>query len=102
MLAVSPWSKGGWVCSEVFDHTSIVQFIERRFGVREPQVAPWRRAVCGDLMSAFDFSRSENALVRLPDTSSYKPRDNARHPDYVPTVPTLSDLPTCPRSCRTG
>src|SRR5256886_13451471 len=23
MLVVSPWSKGGWVCSEVFDHTSI-------------------------------------------------------------------------------
>jgi phospholipase C len=100
MLVVSPWSKGGWVCSEVFDHTSIVQFIERRFGVREPQISPWRRAVCGDLLSAFDFSRHQSALVTLPDTSSYKPRDNVRHPDYIPDVPTLSDLPEQERGLR--
>ena len=37
MIVVSPWSKGGWVCSEVFDHTSIIRFIEQRFGVHEPQ-----------------------------------------------------------------
>jgi phospholipase C len=45
MIVVSPWSKGGWVCSEVFDHTSIIRFIERRFGVHEPNISPWRRAV---------------------------------------------------------
>ena len=32
MLVVSPWSKGGWVNSEVFDHTSLIRFLERRFG----------------------------------------------------------------------
>ena len=33
MIVVSPWSKGGWVSSEVFDHTSLIRFLETRFGV---------------------------------------------------------------------
>ena len=49
LLAVSPWSRGGWVCSETFDHTSLIRFIEARFGVDEPNITPWRRAVFGDL-----------------------------------------------------
>ena len=36
MLVVSPWSTGGWVCSETFDHTSLIRFIEARFGARSP------------------------------------------------------------------
>ena len=56
MIVVSPWTKGGWVCSQVFDHTSVLQFLEARFGVAEPNISKWRRAVCGDLTSAFDFS----------------------------------------------
>src|SRR5262249_10386412 len=43
MYVISPWSKGGWVNSEVFDHTSVVRFIEKRFGVREPNISAWRR-----------------------------------------------------------
>ena len=57
MWVVSPWSRGGWVNSESFDHTSIVKFLEARFGVTEPNISPWRRAVLGDLTSAFDFRR---------------------------------------------
>lgn len=56
MLVVSPWSRGGWVCSQVFDHTSVLQFLEARFEVPEPNISAWRRAVCGNLTSAFDFS----------------------------------------------
>jgi len=55
MLAVSPWSRGGWVNSQVFDHTSIIRFLEARFGVGESNISPWRRSVCGDLTSVFDF-----------------------------------------------
>jgi phospholipase C len=56
MIVVSPWSRGGWVCSETFDHTSVLRFLERRFGVEEPNISAWRRSVCGDLTSAFDFA----------------------------------------------
>jgi phospholipase C len=66
MLVMSPWSKGGWVNSQVFDHTSIVRFLERRFGVMEPNIGAWRRAVCGDLTSCFDFASPDAAMPRLP------------------------------------
>ncbi|WP_028798011.1 phosphocholine-specific phospholipase C [Streptomyces purpureus] len=62
LLVVSPWSVGGYVCSEVFDHTSVIRFLERWTGVEEPNITPWRRAVTGDLTSAFDFRRGH----RLP------------------------------------
>ena len=93
MTVISPWSTGGWVCSEVFDHTSIIRFMERRFGVREPHITPWRRAVCGDLTSAFDFSRSATAAPTLPSTTAYQPPDASRHPDYVPSPPTRQRVP---------
>ncbi|MDR6976155.1 phospholipase C [Streptomyces sp. 3330] len=93
MLVISPWSKGGYVCSETLDHTSVIRFMERRFGVHEPNISPWRRAVCGDLTSAFDFSRPDALPVALPDTEAYEPPDRERHPDYVPTPPAHPVLP---------
>ncbi|MCF3118594.1 phospholipase C, phosphocholine-specific [Streptomyces arenae] len=57
MLVVSPWTVGGYVCSEVFDHTSVVRFLEKWTGVKEPNIGAWRRKVTGDLTGAFDFRR---------------------------------------------
>jgi phospholipase C len=94
MFVVSPWSTGGYVCSQTFDHTSIVQFMEARFGVREPNISPWRRAVCGDLTTAFDFSRSAAAVPALPNTDPDQPKDHDRHPDYRPKPPAKPALPT--------
>jgi phospholipase C len=69
---VSPWSKGGWVCSQVFDHTSVGQFLEKRFDITIPAITPWHRAVCGDLTSAFDFVNPNDPTVpTLPDMSNY-------------------------------
>ena len=98
MIVVSPWSKGGWVDSELFDHTSLIRFIERRFGsqcpgITESNITPWRRAVVGDLTSAFNFASPNNATVPLPSTIAYVPPDNDRHPDYVPVPPTNQALP---------
>ncbi|MEV7341300.1 phosphocholine-specific phospholipase C [Streptomyces sp. NPDC093544] len=100
MLVVSPWSKGGYVCSETLDHTSIIQFMERRFGVHEPNISPWRRAISGDLSSAFDFAHKNALPVALPDTDGYEPPDNDRHPDYVPTPPANPVLPKQERGSR--
>ncbi|MFG2823461.1 phospholipase domain-containing protein, partial [Kitasatospora sp. NPDC048365] len=93
MLVVSPWSKGGFTCSETFDHTSIIRFMERRFGVAEPNISPWRRAICGDLTAAFDFTASNSAPVTLPSTTGYQPPDRNRHPDYVPAPPAIGTMP---------
>jgi phospholipase C len=72
-LAISPWSKGGYVSSQVFDHTSVIQFIEKCFGVFEPNISPWRRAVSGDLTSIFDFQHPNADPVQLPSTVSFLP-----------------------------
>jgi phospholipase C len=98
MLVISPWSKGGWVSSEVFDHTSLIRFIERRFarqypGLRNDNITPWRRAVAGDLTSAFNFSNPNGASAPLPSTAAYVPPDSGRHPDHVPDLPTEQALP---------
>jgi phospholipase C len=98
MVVISPWSKGGWVDSEVFDHTSLIRFIEERFGrqypgIMEPNITAWRRAVAGDLTSAFNFRTPNDAVVPLPSTASYVPPDNDRHPDYSPAVPTTQSVP---------
>jgi len=59
MVVASPWSRGGAVCSQVFDHTSVLQFLEKFLSeqtgqeIREENITPWRRAVCGDLTSIF-------------------------------------------------
>jgi phospholipase C len=105
MIVVSPWSKGGWVCSETFDHTSLIRFIERRFASGRPDlietnITAWRRAICGDLTSAFDFAAPNAARVVLPATAAYAPPDHARHPDYVPVPPTHQKLPTQERGTR--
>lgn len=72
MYVVSPWSKGGWVNSQVFDHTSVAMFLEKRFGIAVEAISPWHRAVCGDLTSCFDFvSPNDPVVPTLPDTSGY-------------------------------
>ncbi|MFK0108294.1 phosphocholine-specific phospholipase C [Streptomyces sp. NPDC091217] len=100
MIVVSPWSKGGYVCSETLDHTSIIRFMENRFGVHEPNISPWRRAISGDLTAAFDFSRKDTKPVALPTTDGYQPPDKNRHPDYVPTPPANPVLPRQERGSR--
>ena len=52
LIVVSPWTRGGWVNSQVHDHTSMIRFLEKRFGVHEPNITPWRRAVTGDRHAA--------------------------------------------------
>lgn len=78
MYIISPWSKGGWVNSEVADHTSVGQFIEKRFGVVIPAISPWHRAVCSDLTSAFDFETPNDPVFpAMPETSDYAAMDEA-------------------------
>lgn len=78
LYIISPWSKGGWVHSEVADHTSVGQFIEKRFGVTIPAISPWHRAVCSDLTSAFDFETPNDPVFPpMPDTSDHEALDAA-------------------------
>ena len=70
LVVASPWNRGGNVCSEVFDHTSIIQFLEKFVGhklgkpIRETNISEWRRTICGDLTSTFKPYNGEK--VSLP------------------------------------
>jgi len=75
LLVVSPYSRGGFVCSDTFDHTSLLRFLETRFGTEVPNLSAWRRSVTGDLTSAFNFGTAPNASVpALPAPSLADPR----------------------------
>lgn len=68
-LVVSPFARGGFVSSETFDHTSILRFLETRFGAEVPNLTPWRRSVTGDMTSAFNFAHPDRSVPRLPRPS---------------------------------
>ncbi|MFC0115874.1 phosphocholine-specific phospholipase C [Kibdelosporangium aridum] len=85
---VSPWSVGGYVCSETFDHTSVIQFLERWTGVHEPNISPWRRTVAGDLTSAFDFRHGG----RKPQLETPGPVP-APVPRWTPAPPAEQSIP---------
>ncbi|TDP63792.1 phosphocholine-specific phospholipase C [Roseateles toxinivorans] len=89
MYVISPWSKGGWVNSEVADHTSVIRFIEKRFGVMEPNISAWRRAVCGDLSSAFNFADPQDSAFfeQLPQTLALANKARALPGTTTPPVP---------------
>ncbi len=93
LYVISPWSKGGWVNSQVFDHTSIIRFIEARFGVSEPNISDWRRAVAGDLTSAFDFESPESPRISLPDTMERAARARALTTQPLPPTPATIVVP---------
>jgi phospholipase C len=63
-IVVSPWTAGGYVNSDVLDHSSLIRLIERRFGVREPNISAWRRKTCGDFTSVFRFAGPASPFPR--------------------------------------
>ncbi|MYS22929.1 phospholipase C [Streptomyces sp. DvalAA-14] len=86
MIVISPWSRGGYVNSQVADHTSPLRFLENWTGVKETNISAWRRTVCGDMMSAFDFGTKNTAFPSLPDTAALVAACDAENslPDAAP------------------
>jgi phospholipase C len=69
-LVISPFTRGGFVCSDTFDHTSTLRLIESRFGVEVPHLTQWRRETCGDLTTAFGFGApADTSVPSLPETA---------------------------------
>jgi len=98
MLVISPLSAGGYVSSEVYDHGSTIQFMERIFGVEEPNISAWRRQTCGDLTGALNLEyRPEHrrcvSIPRLPYNYLLNQYVNSQDQNN-PVVPTNQTLPT--------
>ncbi|MGD0881933.1 MAG: alkaline phosphatase family protein [Acidimicrobiales bacterium] len=71
MIVVSPFSAGGHIVSDVFDHTSQLRFLESLFGVTAPNITAWRRSVTGDLTSTLtSLSTPVTKKPKLPATSA--------------------------------
>jgi phospholipase C len=85
MLVVSPFSRGGLVCSDTFDHTSTLRFLETRYGVEVPNLSHWRRHATGDLTSAFNFAaKPKDGRPRLPVPNAADARCAGPTPVKVP------------------
>ena len=91
MLVVSPFSRGGFVCRDTFDHTSLLRFLETRFGVEVPNLSAWRRGVTGDLTSAFNFVAPDTSMPPLPIAT---PMNLAAHPECATEEATMAASPT--------
>jgi phospholipase C len=94
LILISPWTRGGWVTSEVSDHTSVLQFLEKwTSALGKPAICPnissWRRKVCGDLTRALDFDSPVFGLPRLPATTVIgdPPGDSYSPPVMSNTMP---------------
>lgn len=99
-LVISPWTTGGWVSSELLDHTSILRLLEHVTGVEEPNISAWRRATFGDFGHTLRLGSAPQTspapLTRLPDARRLATDVDAalrsgRLPD--PSVPDLQRMP---------
>jgi phospholipase C len=68
-MIISPFSRGGFVSSDLLDHTSILRFLETRFGAEVPNLSAWRRQTVGDMTSAFNFTKVDLSVPTLPSTT---------------------------------
>ncbi|HEY1498384.1 MAG TPA: phospholipase C, phosphocholine-specific [Acidobacteriaceae bacterium] len=77
MIIASPWTRGGWVNSQLFDHTSTLMFlenfIEQKYGkpVNEQNISTWRRAVAGNLTSTFRPYEGREAKLDFPGRDKF-------------------------------
>ncbi len=99
-IIISPWTTGGWVCSQPFDHTSVLQFLEQFTGVREPNISDWRRSTFGDLTSAFRIRRADNKVPHLPEVRG--PLIRARYDAAHLPKPILPDADQSPPKQEPG
>jgi phospholipase C len=102
LLVVSPFARGGFVCSDRFDHSSLLRFVETRFGAEVPYVSEWRRSTTGDLTSAFNFAQPDTSVPSLPDRSVADPAvlgsNCAIEPTTVIGLPNLEPYPVPPNA----
>jgi phospholipase C len=97
MIIASPWTRGGWVNSQLFDHTSTLMFlenfIEKKYGktVKEENISAWRRTVAGDLTSVFrPYDRKQPALDFLDRDKFVIGIEQARYKEIPSNYRTLT------------
>ena len=94
LMLISPWTRGPYTFSEVADHTSVIKLIEKRFGIKCPNITPWRRAVTSDLLAAFDFENPDYSWPQFPSTRNNTNQSRAQCSGLpYPTIPEQQSFP---------
>lgn len=88
-VVCSPFSRGGYVCSRTYDHTSVIRLLERRFGVREPNISAWRRRTVDNLLTALDLERPDYSIPTLPATAPLVAASQYACAHHLPGTPPL-------------
>jgi len=90
------------VSSEVYDHTSVLRFMEEVFGVEEPNISAWRRRTCGDLTRTLNVTSGRPAAFpALPQTRDHLLDQYVTSQDQpAPAVPADQTPPTQPPGHR--
>ncbi|WP_373522381.1 phosphocholine-specific phospholipase C [Aquiflexum sp.] len=107
LIIASPWTRGGWVNSEVCDLTSSLMFLEKFLkhktgkDIKEENINSWRRTVCGDLTSAFrpyngekiGFPKSvqQKAFMSMIHQASFKDMPNNFTPLKTEEIKSLKE-----------
>ena len=92
-LVISPWAKRGYVSGQLYEHNSLLKFMERRFGL--PTLASVNHqfdtatpGLNNDAAQGKAFgppAPPRDGLSRLGDF--YEAFDFTQNPDYYPTLP---------------
>ncbi len=92
-VIVSPWTVGGFVCHDTFDHTSVTRLLEQVTGVVNPNITAWRRETVGDFTSALGRI-PDRRFPRLPDTKRQLERAEAQVQQFeLPPFPGAEQTP---------
>jgi phospholipase C len=101
MLIVSPFSRGGHIASNVFDHTSQLRLLEERFDIKVDNISPWRRRTVGSLHHALFKGRHDASMPALPKmalgptlSSGNCASQDVEQGGASPTIPTHQRMPT--------
>jgi phospholipase C len=94
LLVISPFSRGGHVNSDTADHTSLLRFLETRFGVEVPNLSAWRRQTTSDLTSTLNLARPRVDVPALPYSALSEQRVNRECAVRSATPPRTQHLPT--------
>jgi phospholipase C len=68
-IIVSPWTVGGFVNHDTFDHTSVTRLLELVTGVVNPNITAWRRQTVGDFTTVLG-NVPYGRFPRLPQTTA--------------------------------
>jgi phospholipase C len=95
LLVVSPFSRGGYVNSDRFDHTSQLRLLEERFDIKVDNISAWRRKTVGDLTSTLNVKATPNTSVPpMPATAQGGPVVTAECPNNQDPTSLLAAAPS--------